>query len=127
MNAQVDSVGIAVVSGGGVLYAVADYARIVPALTREEVEAAVAGLIRAAGLFIVRDPPDARAYCATGARDTGRPSFLMVWENPEISVLPRDLASRVVSGQYRSAEVGACAQHESESGFTSYRVAVILY
>jgi uncharacterized protein YkwD len=127
LNPQVDSAGIAVVSRGGILYAVADYARIVPVLTREEVEAAVAGLIRAAGLFIVRDPADARAYCATGSRDTSRASFLMVWENPDISTLPRDLANRVASGQYHSAAVGACTPHESESGFTSYRVAVILY
>jgi len=127
LNPQVDSVGIAVVAGGGVLYAVADYARMVPVLTREEVEGSVAGLIRPYGMFIVRDPADARAYCATGARDTSRASFLMVWENPDISVLPHDLGVRVASGNYHSAVVGACAPHESESGFSSYRVAVILY
>jgi uncharacterized protein YkwD len=127
LSPQVDSVGIAVVSGGGMLYAVADYARAVPVLSREQVEVSVAALIRASGLFIVRDPADARAYCANGSHPSGRSAFLMVWEDPDISALPRDLASRIASGSYRSAVVGACAPQASEPGFTSYRVAVILY
>ena len=126
LNPQVDSVGIAVVSGGGVLYAVADYARTVQVLTREQVESTVAALIRSAGLFIVRDPADARAYCATGSKDTSRSAFFIVWEDPDISTLPRHLADRVASGTYHSAVVGACAPQEAEPGFTSYRVAVIL-
>lgn len=127
LNPQVDSVGIAVVSGGGVLYAVADYARFVPILTREQVEATVAALIRSNRMFIVRDPADARAYCTAGTRPSGRSAFLIVWENPDFSTLPRDLAGHVASGDYHSAVVGACAPQASEPGFTSYRVAVILY
>jgi hypothetical protein len=51
----------------------------------------------------------------------------MVWEDPDISVLPRSLGDRLASTNYHSAIVGACAPQASESGFTSYRVAVILY
>jgi hypothetical protein len=127
LNAQVDSVGIAVVSGGGVLYVVADYARSVPVFTREQVEATVAALIHSSGLFIVRDPADARAYCSEGKKDTSRSAFLIVWENPDFSTLPHDLADHVASGDYHSAIVGACAPQRAEPGFTSYRVAVILY
>jgi uncharacterized protein YkwD len=127
LNLQVDSVGIAVVFGGGVLYAVADYARSVAVLSREQVEASVAALIRSPRMFIVKDPADARAYCAAGSRPSGRSAFLIVWENPDIAALPRELTDRVASGDYRSAVVGACAPQESEAGFTSYRVAVILY
>jgi uncharacterized protein YkwD len=127
LNPQVDSVGIAVVAGGGVLYAVADYARAVPVLTREQVESKVAALIGSSGLFIIRDPRDARSYCSTGSRPTGHSALMMVWENPDTSALPRELAERVSSGAYRSVDVGACPPKESEPGFTSYRVAVILY
>jgi uncharacterized protein YkwD len=127
LNPQVDSVGIAVVSGGGVIYAVADYARAVPVLTREQVETSVAALIRSSRMFIVRDPADARAYCAAGKHPSGRSAFLIVWENPDLLTLPRDLAGHVASGDYHSAVVGACAPQASEPGFTSYRVAVILY
>lgn len=127
LNPQVDSVGIAVVSSGGILYAVADYARSVPMLTYEQVEASVGALIRPSGLLIERDPGAARAYCATGSRDTSRSSFLVVWENPDVSALPAHLASRLASGMYHSVAVGACAPQRSEPGFTSYRVAVILH
>ena len=127
LNPRVDSVGIAVASGGGVLYAVADYARDVPLLSREQVEASISAQIRPSGLFIVRDPADARAYCAKGSRDTGRSAFFIVWENPDASALPADLANRVASGRYHTATVGSCAPQGSEAGFTSYRVAVILY
>ncbi len=124
---QDDSLGIEVVSGGGVLYAVADYARAVPVLSREQVEVSVAALIRAAGLFIVQDPADARAYCANGSHPSGLSAFLIVWEDPDVSTLPRSLLNQAASGDYHSAVVGSCAPQASEPGFTSYRVAVILY
>jgi hypothetical protein len=132
LNPEIDSVGIAVLPGRGSLYAVADYALAVPTLTRAEVEATVASLIRPSGLFIEKDSAAARAYCATGAlpssaRDLSRSAFLMVWGNSDISTLPRDLAVRLASGHYHSAVVGACTPKDSDSGFTSYRVAAILY
>jgi len=132
LNSQVDSVGIAVVSGGGALYAVADYARAVPVLGREQVEAGVAALIRASGLSIARDPAEARAYCARGSqdtrsRDTSRSALSIVWENADLSALPAGLTDRIASGRYRSAVVGACNPMQTEPGFTSYRVAVIFY
>jgi uncharacterized protein YkwD len=127
LNPQIDSVGIALVFVGGVYYAVADYALVVQVLTNEEVEAVIAGLIRPSGVSIVRDPADARAYCATGSSGTSRGLFLMVWEGPDISTLPQPLSIQIASGEYRSAAVGACAVKGAQSGFTSYRVAVILY
>jgi len=127
LNAEIDSVGIAVVSGNGAFYAVADYARAVPVLSVEQIEAVVAGLIRPSGLSIAGDPADARGYCATGASENGRAAFLMVWEGSDISALPQNLAARVASGSFRTAVVGACAPRGADSGFTLYRVAVILY
>lgn len=56
LSPQVDSVGIAVVSGGAVLYVVADYARAVPVLSREQVEASVAALIRASASLSCETP-----------------------------------------------------------------------
>jgi hypothetical protein len=51
----------------------------------------------------------------------------MVWEDSDISTLPRDLAGQVASGRYHSAVVGACTPKDAESGFTSYRIAAILF
>jgi hypothetical protein len=132
LNPEVDAVGIAVVPGRGAFYVVADYARAVPVLSREQIEATVAKLISPSGLFIVPNPADARAYCATGSQPSSsrgfiRSAFLMVWEDSDISTLPRDLAGQVASGRYHSAVVGACTPKDAESGFTSYRIAAILF
>jgi uncharacterized protein YkwD len=127
LNPEVDSVGIAVVAGRGAYYAAADYAHAVQVLSRDQVEATVAELIRASGISIVGDPSAARNYCETGSSDNGRSGFFVVWEGADISALPRALAGRIGTGSYRTAVVGACAPKDADSGFTSYRVAVILY
>src|ERR1039457_1698952 len=51
LNPQVDRVGIAVVAANGVIYAVADYARVVQVLNPTQVEAAIAALLRPRGLL----------------------------------------------------------------------------
>jgi hypothetical protein len=125
LSPEVDRVGIAVVASNGVLYAVADYARAVQVRSQAQVEAAVANLLHARGLTILKDAAGARAYCANGTKDTSQPSFLMRWENPDLTQLPQPLMDRL--GQYRQAAVGSCAPQEVEGAFTTYRVAVLLY
>jgi len=127
LNPDVDSVGVAVVAAGGVIFAVADYARSVVVLTQDQVEASFAGLLRARGLLILKDPADARAYCANGTKDISRPGFLMLWQNPDVAQLPQPLVDQLVTERYRKAEVGSCSPHDVEGSFTIYRVAVLLY
>ena len=55
LNPGIDRVGIAVVERGGAVYAVADYARVVQVLTPAQVEATLAGKLRARGLSILQD------------------------------------------------------------------------
>jgi hypothetical protein len=129
LSPDIDRVGVAVVSTGELIFAVADYSRAAPVLTQAQVEANVAEKLRAQGLKILRDASQARAYCASSGRFTGldAPGFLMRWQNPDISQLPQDLAKRVASGQYRQAAVGSCPAQDVDGGFTVYRVAVLLY
>jgi hypothetical protein len=129
LSPDIDRVGIAVVQSGKVIFAVADYARGVQLLTQAQVEAHYAEMLKARGLTILKDPSQARAYCASSGRFKGpdAPSFLMRWQNPDISQLPPDLATRVASGQYRQAAVGSCPAQDVEGAFTIYRVAVLLY
>lgn len=132
LNASVDRVGIAVVAGGGVFYAVADYARAVEMLTPAQIEAAIGGLIRPGGVAIRSDPALARAACAL---DHGlphsaagpQPDFVMRWQNPDLTQLPQDLTDKLASGRYSQAEVGSCPAQNVEGSFTVYRVAVLLY
>jgi len=129
LNPQIDRVGIAVVTRGGSIYAVADYARAVPVLTRNQIEAAVAGLLHDRGLSIVSNARQARDYCASSAqfKGSGARSALIRFESSDVTQLPAYLAQRVASGEYRAAAVGSCPAQSADGTFTVYRVAVLLY
>jgi hypothetical protein len=127
LSQDVDSVGIAVVPSRGVLYAVADFARAVPVFSRAQVEAAVAGLVRARGVTLLQNAADARAYCSNGSKGDSSPGFLMVWQDPDVTLLPQPLLDQLASGRYRKASVGSCPAQAAEGSFTVYRVAALLY
>jgi hypothetical protein len=129
LSPNIDRVGIAVVGRGELIFAVADYSGAVPVLTPAQVEANFAEMLRAKGLIILKDPSQARAYCASSGRLKGLdvPGFLMRWQNSDVTQMPPDLAAKVASGQYRQAAVGSCPAQDVEGAFTVYRVAVLLY
>lgn len=132
LNVDVNRVGIAVVAVRGVLYATADYARGVQALTQEQVEARVANLVRVGGLTILSDTALARAACAedgplTLRQGQAQPGFMMKWQESELKRLPQQLTEKLVSGQYHRAAIGSCPAQGVEGQFTAYRVAVLLY
>jgi hypothetical protein len=126
LNPDVDRVGVALVASRGVLYAVADYAHAVVQLTPAQVEATVANLVRVSGITILHDPVTARAYCA-GTGGANQPSFLMRWQEADLTHLPQALVDRLASGNYRQAAVGSCPAENLEGSFSAYRVAVLLY
>ncbi len=132
LSPEVNRVGIAVVLARGVQYAVADYSRGVQGLTETQVEARVADLIRVSGVAVRSDPGQARQACGVDhgvppSRTGPQPTFVMRWQDSELSELPRTLREKLASGQYRQATVGSCAAQNVEGNFTSYRVAVLLY
>lgn len=131
MNPNVDRVGIAVIASHGELFVVADYARGSEQLSTAEVERRVGQLIAVSGVHAAGSQV-ARAACSTdrgmpqGASDAGA-TVVMRWENADLSQLPGALTAKLASGHYRRAEVGNCPAHGGQSGFTMYRVAVLLY
>jgi hypothetical protein len=129
LNPDVDRVGVAVVAGRRGLYAVADYERAVPVLTRAQVESAIGGLLRGSGIALRSDSTDARAYCAEDrdARSGKQPRFRMLWQGADLNRLPQPLVDRIASGRYREAAVGSCPAQDLQGSFTAYRVAVLLY
>lgn len=129
LNPTVDRVGIAVLASHGILYAVADYSHAVRSLSQSQVEAAIANLIRASGVAILADPTVARSYCATdhGPPGSSAPGFIMLWQGPDLTRLPRQLVSRLSSGQFHQADIGNCPTQNPQNGFTAYRIAVLLY
>jgi uncharacterized protein YkwD len=131
LNPGVDHVGIAVVYARGVLYAVADYSAMVENLSPVQVESRVAALVRVSGVSILADPTLARAACVSDddlRRSRGaRPEWMIRWQNTDLSELPQDLVKQLASGNYRTAAIGSCPAQGDGGGFTSYRVAVLLY
>jgi uncharacterized protein YkwD len=127
LNPQVNRVGIAVVPAHGVYYAVADYAQGVKLLSRTQVEAAIGADLQSRGIMVLQESADARAYCSGGARPASAPGFTMLWQDADVTLLPRALTEHMATGHYRKAEVGSCPAQNVEGAFTVYRVAVLLY
>jgi hypothetical protein len=138
LNPKIDHIGVALVSARGVLYAVADYAEAVAALTPADVESKVGAAVARSGLSIAVGQPsaDARRYCSLeegkSVASLGiQARFFMRWQSADIATLPAELEQALASGRYTQAAVGAC-EPKGDGGsqgaaFTSYRVAVLLY
>jgi hypothetical protein len=128
LDADSDSVGIAVVEGSEGLYAVEDFARAVVALSMEEQEKQVGELLASRGLHLLNLGNDARQICELdrGYVGNSKPKYVAHYETPDILQLPETVEKEIQSHRYKSAAVGACQQKEA-SGFTRFRIAVLLY
>jgi len=129
LDPGLNAVGFGIVQHGDVLYAVADFARAVPSLSFDQVEAAVAKLLAAQGVQTSGPTVDARETCemSHGAAGGSSPRFIMRWQSADLSQLPDALEEQLRTKTYRTAAIGACSSANAESGFTTYRVAVLLY
>lgn len=123
-----DSVGIAVIEGEGELYAVEDFARAVTVLSTEEQEKRVGEILAARGLRLISIGSDARKSCEMDRDFVGnsKTKYVAHYETPYISQLPETLEKEIQSHRFKSAAVGACPSKEP-SGFTRFRIVVLLY
>ena len=128
LDPNVDAVGIAVVELQGEYYAVEDFAHLVQHLTLAEQEVAVGDLLARSGLQVDAVNEDARRTCqlSTGYSGDRRPWYVMRYTSSDISRLPDQLSSRIATGRYHEAVVGACVP-EHQTPFTSYSIAVLLF
>jgi hypothetical protein len=130
LDPAIDSAGISVVARGGELYAVEDFAKTVRSVSLQEQESAIASLVmRQSSVPVGADlVSDARQTCAmsTGYAGARKPWFVMRFTSDSLSQLPDQLRTKLVSGRYREAAIGACSGGR-RSPFTSYSFAVLLY
>jgi len=137
LDPNVNVAGIAVVERNDQLYAVEDFATVVEALNIDQQESTVANLIATSGIPVVNTlgaeaaeaaVNAARQTCtmSTGYAGPRRPWFVMRYTASTLKALPTPLQTRIGSGKYHQAAVGACSAAES-SNFTSYNIAVLLY
>jgi len=129
LDANLNAVAFSVVKRGDTLYAVADFAHILPSLSNDQVEAAIAKLLTARGIQIGESGADARKTCEMDHGSAGgtKPGFVMRWQSTDLSRLPDTLEERLQTKTYHNAVVGACSSAIGGSGFTTYSVAVLLY
>ena len=129
LDPNLNAVGFAVVGHGSYFYAVADFSRAVPMLSFEEVESAVGKLLLARGIRSAGSVQDARQTCEMehGAAGGSKPLFIMRWQGTDLSRLPDRLEDQIRTHSYRTAAIGACSSANAEGGFTTYRVAALLY
>lgn len=131
LNPAIDSAGISVVARNGEFYAVEDFAKTTRSLSFSGQESAIAALVARPGLTLVNDPSsvaDARSTCSrsTGYTGSRKPWFVMRFTSDSLTRLPEELNTRLASGRYHQAAVGACSG-DGSSPFTSYNIAVLLY
>jgi hypothetical protein len=132
LDPEVDSVGISVIDRGGELYAVEDFARTVRNVSLAEQESAIAALLAQRGkIALVNDPERISAARQTCTMSTGyagaiQPWFIMRFTSDSLTRLPDQLTTRMATGRYHQAAVGACPS-TAQSPFTAYTFAVLLY
>jgi len=128
LDPNVDSIGIAIVTRNNQLYAVEDFASTVENLTLTQQERTVASVIAQSGMRVAETTDDARQTCAmnTGYAGSRQPWFIMRYTVSSLNAIPTQLMSRLTSGKYHQAVVGACPATR-KSSFTAYTIAVLLY
>jgi hypothetical protein len=126
LDPQMNSVGIAVVQRGDMLFAVEDFSRALAMLSLDEQEKIVAVPVRASNLKIRADNSDARRVCEIGSAASAQAALTVQFSTAGLSTLPAALEHAIHSGKYVSAEIGACTKSSSD-GLSQYHIAVLLY
>jgi Cysteine-rich secretory protein family len=132
LDPEVNSVGISIIFHDHQYYAVEDFADTVVTRSFDDQESAVENLITDSGLQIADEKSvtaeEARKTCSmdTGFAGHTHPWYIMRYTADKLTELPPELQTRLKSGEYHKAMVGACSSTES-GPFTSYNIAVLLY
>jgi hypothetical protein len=129
LNPAMNTIGIGLVKKGGNYYAVEDFADGVAQLGPEQIEQKIAQLLQQRGLQSAASTQDARQTCEMqhGSAGGTTPGFIMRWEGTDLTRLPDVLEQKIATHQYHKAAVGACDSGNPSQGFTTYKVAVLLY
>ncbi|MGB6303826.1 MAG: CAP domain-containing protein [Acidobacteriaceae bacterium] len=127
LDPRVNTVGIAMVQRRGELYAVSDFARVVPSMSRPQQEEQVAAQLARHGIRVRAGDALAESYCAgTPSGTRPLPALVVRYSTVDLTQLPTRVAQGIGNGAYHSAEVGACSP-ANQNGFTAYQIVILLY
>jgi Cysteine-rich secretory protein family len=129
LDPHLNGIGIGLVRQGRNLWAVEDFSAGVAALGSSQIERQIAQLLGQRGLRPAGDVSAARQTCGMehGSAGNLRPKFIMRWQDSDLSRLPDVLEEQISTGRFRTAAVGACDTGHGQPGFTTYRLAVMLF
>ena len=129
LDARLNEIGIGLVRQGGNLWAVEDFSAGVAAIGSSQIELTIGQLLSQRGIRPGGDVASARQTCAMehGSAGAVRPKFVMRWEGSDLTRLPDVLEQQISTGRFRTAAVGACDTGNGQPGFTTYRLAVLLF
>lgn len=129
LDPKLDSLGVGLVKRGSYYYGVQDFADAVASLGPQQVEDKVGALLKQSGIEPSGPERDARQTCEMphGVAGGSSPKSVVRWESSDLSQLPPQLQQQIQTGQFHTAAVGACDSTHPGQGFTTYRVAVLLY
>jgi len=128
LDPRLTTVGIGLVRQGNSLWAVEDFSAAVVQMGSSQIEQKVEQMVAERGIRSVTASSAARQTCAMDHGFTGtRPNFVMRWEGSDLNRLPDVLEEKISTGRYKSAAVGACSSDNRGQGFTTYRMAVLLF
>jgi uncharacterized protein YkwD len=128
LDPNVDSIGIAIVTRDHQLYAVEDFASTVQTLSLNQQERTVASVLAQSGMRVAETTAEARQTCtmSSGYAGSRQPWYIMRYTAGSLNEIPSQLKSKLASGKYHQAVVGACSVNRN-GPFTAYNIAVLLY
>jgi hypothetical protein len=107
---------------------VEDFSAAVAQMGSTQIEQKIEQLVAERGIRSVSASAAARQTCAMDHGFAGqRPNFVMRWEGSDLNRLPDVLEEKISTGRYHMAAVGACSSGNRGQGFTTYRLAVLLF
>ena len=129
LDAGLTDVGIVAVWHNGRLYVVQDFAHVIAARGPEQVERRVGELLRQQGIDPDGPRGPAEEACRSQRGIPGGPGVRLVirFETSNLNQLPQQVVEALHRGHYTRAGIGACAPERAQPGFTTFRVALVLY
>ena len=129
LDPRMTALGVGLVERNGTLYAVEDFSDATQALSTTGVERRVGELLRQQGIAPNEPRRPAAIACES---NSGYPPgvngrLVIRFDTGDLSQLPGGVISQLHSGNYRRASVAACGSDNSQPGFTTFRVAIVLY
>ena len=125
LDPGLNAIGVGVVARGNVLYVAEDFADASEALSPEQVEHRVGGLLRQEGVEPSVARSAAAVTCTSRAYPTGA-RLVMRFDTADLSQLPAQVSAQIHRGDYRKASVAVCPGGRQEN-FTTHMVAIVLY